>query len=105
VDGDAETTAGPAAPWRRIVGVGLFVLHLVLPLIALVVVPVLGLPDGVNAILLGASVVGGPDLLLVASIAVLGKDGVTALMSKLGSVVRRVTKWDQVTRRRYVVRL
>jgi len=99
--GNARSVVG----WRRIVGVGLFVLHLVLPLIALVVVPVLGLPEGLNAILLGASLVGGPDVLLVAAIVVLGKDGVTELMSKLGSVVRKVTKWDQVTRLRYVVGL
>lgn len=39
--------------------------------------------------------------MLIAAIGVLGKDGVTELMGKLGSVVRRVTKWDAVTERRY----
>lgn len=94
-----------ASGWRRPVGVSLFVLHIILPLIALVVVPILGLPEGTNAILFGLSVVGGPDLLLIAAIAVLGKDGVAQLMSSLGSVVRNVTRWDRVTRRRYIAGL
>ena len=64
-------------------------------------VPILGLPSGTNTLLIGLSFVGGPDVLLMAAIAVLGKDGVTDLMGKLGSVVRRVTKWDAVTERRY----
>ncbi len=93
------------SPSRRRIGVTLFVLHLILPLIALVVVPLLGLPEGINAVLFGLSVVGGPDVLIVASIAVLGKDGVVGLMSKFGRIVRRVTKWDQVTRTRYMVGL
>ena len=40
-------------------------------------------------------------MLLIAAIAILGKDGVT----ELRSVVRRVTKWDAVTERRYRVGL
>jgi hypothetical protein len=107
-DEEAKPPAHIEAPvqvdgWRRPVGIGLFVLHLILPLLALVLVPILGLPSGTNAILMGVSVVGGPDLILVASIAILGKDGVSELMSKLGSVVRRVTKWDAVTQRRYTI--
>ena len=93
----------PVSGWRRPVGTGSFVLHLILPLLALVLVPILGLPSGTNAILMGVSVVGGPDLLLIASIAILGKDGVSALMSKLGSIVRRLTRWDAVTQRRYTI--
>lgn len=93
------------SPWRRRIGVTLFVLHLILPFVALFVVPLLGLPEGVNATLFGLSVVGGPDVLIVASIAVMGKDGVVALMSRFGGIVRRVTKWDQVTRTRYNVGL
>ena len=43
--------------WRRPIGIGLFVLHLILPLLALVLVPILGLRSGTNAILMGVSVV------------------------------------------------
>jgi hypothetical protein len=91
--------------WRRWLGIGVFVLALILPLVALVLVPILGLPAGANAVLLGASVAGGPDVLLVAAIALLGKDGVTELMKKLGSVVKRLTKWDAVTKTRYIAGL
>lgn len=104
---DRDAGAASVAPqgWRRIVGVSLFVLHLILPVIAMVLVPILGLPSGTNTLLIGASFVGGPDVLLIAAIAILGKDGVTELMGKLGSVVRRVTKWDAVTERRYRIGL
>ena len=102
---DAEERVPRLASWRRWLGLALFVLHLVLPVLAAILVPILGLPAGTNAILLGASVVGGPDVLLFASIALLGKDGVAELMGKLGSVVHRLTRWDAVTKRRYTVGL
>jgi hypothetical protein len=93
------------APWRKWLGITIFVLHLLLPLLALVLVPLLGLPGSVNAILFGFSVVGGPDLLLIASIAMLGKDGVTELMSRFGAPFKRVTRWDAVTKTRYTIGL
>ena len=101
----ASTTGPKVSSWRKWLGIALFVTHLVLPVIALIVVPIFGFPDGVNAILLGLSVVGGPDVLLVASIAMLGKAGVTELMTRFGSVVKRITKWDAVTKTRYIVGL
>lgn len=101
----ASTVTRRVPRWRKWLGISLFVLHLILPLLALVLVPLFGLPESVNAILFGLSVVGGPDLLLVASIAMLGKDGVTELMTKFGSLVKRLTKWDAVTKTRYTVGL
>lgn len=91
--------------WRKWLGIAIFVLHLILPVVALILVPLLGLPESFNAILFGLSVVGGPDLLLVASIAMLGKDGVAELMNRLGAPVKRLTKWDAVTQTRYTVGL
>jgi hypothetical protein len=99
------TTDRADSPWRKWTGITLFMLHLVLPVIALIVVPILGFPEGVNVVLLGLSVVGGPDLLLIAAIAMLGKDGVTDLLSRLGTGTKRFTKWDAVTRTRYTVGL
>ncbi|MGI9528564.1 MAG: hypothetical protein ACR2NG_02550 [Acidimicrobiia bacterium] len=93
------------SPWRKWLGIAIFVLHLILPILALILVPLFGFPESVNAILIGLSVVGGPDVLLIASIAMLGKDGVTELMAKFGSVVKRITKWDAVTKTRYTVGL
>ncbi len=37
--------------WRYYVGLLLFILHLILPILALIFVPMLGLSGGVNAIL------------------------------------------------------
>ncbi|MGI9665681.1 MAG: hypothetical protein ACR2N2_01075 [Acidimicrobiia bacterium] len=106
---DPQRTPADSAPripqWRKVLGIGLFVLHLILPVLALIFVPLFGFPESVNVILLGLSVVGGPDLILVVSIAMLGKDGVTELMMKFGSVVKRLTKWDAVTKTRYTVGL
>lgn len=93
------------AGWRRVLGVSLFILSLVLPILALIIVPLLGLPEGVNTVLFGLSLVGGPEVLLIASIALLGKEGVAELTSKLGTGVKRITKWDAVTRTRYLAGL
>ena len=103
--GTSAEPVRPASGWRRRLGIATFVLALALPLVALILVPILGLPEEANAALIGLSLVGGPDLLLVVSIAILGKDGVAELMRKLGSVVRKLTKWDAVTRTRYIVGL
>jgi len=104
-DTTLEGDIRPASGWRRIVGIALFGLCLALPLIALIVVPILGLPKEMNTVLFGLSVVGGPDVLLIAAVAVLGRDGVTALMSKFGAFGKRVFRWDSVTKTRYTVGL
>lgn len=91
--------------WRYRLGVGLFILHLILPLLALVFVPLLGLPSDISAVLFGLSVVGAPDVLLVAAAAVMGKEGLSQLLGKLGPWFKRLVAWDSVTRRRYKVGL
>ena len=99
---EASPPAHAIPAWRRILGVSLFTLSLILPVLALIFVPLLGLPEGVNAVLIGLSLVGGPDVLLIASIALLGKDGVAEITTRLGTWVKRITKWDAVTRTRYI---
>ena len=103
--GETAHPARATPAWRRLLGVSLFTLSLVLPLLALIFVPLLGLPEGVNTVLIGLSLVGGPDVLLIAAIALLGKDGVAEITSKLGAWVKRITRWDAVTRTRYVAGL
>jgi len=87
--------------WRFYVGLILFILHLVLPILALIFVPLLGLSSGFNSILYGLSVVGGPDVLLLAATAMLGKENLEYLFSKLGSGFKKLVKWNQVSPRRY----
>jgi len=89
--------------WRYYLGLFLFILHLILPILALIFVPMLGLSTGVSTLLYGLSVAGGPDVLLIAAAALLGKDNLSYLFSKLGSGFKNLVKWDQVTPKRYRV--
>ena len=87
--------------WRFYVGLLLFILHLILPLIALLILPSVQLDQGTSSVLLGLSFIGGPDALLIASAALMGKDNLEFLFSKLGGWFKRVVKWDQVSPKRY----
>lgn len=74
-----DETATPAAPptltkdWRFYAGVLALVLSLVLPVLALMV-PLLGLSTGASAALIGGLVAGGPEVLILLSAALLGKE-------------------------------
>ena len=87
--------------WRYYLGVILFVIHLILPLLALIIVPLLGASGGISAVLYGLSVAGGPDVLLIASAAIMGKENLDYLFSKFGTGFKRLVKWDQVSQKRY----
>ena len=45
--------------------------------------------------------VGGPDIILVGAAALLGKENLEYLFSRLGGWFKRLVKWDQVSPRRY----
>jgi len=96
-----EPTSQTKGGWRYYVGLILFVIHLILPLLALIFVPLLGLSAGISAILYGLSVAGAPDVLLIISAAVMGKDNLEYLFSKLGSGFKNLVKWNQVSPTRY----
>jgi hypothetical protein len=106
-DSSRRASAGDAgAPqWRYWLGLALVILSLILPILALILLPILGFPPDVNAVVLGLSVAGGPDLLLVAAAAVMGKENLERLTAKLGPWFRRLLRWDSVTRRRYTIGL
>jgi hypothetical protein len=89
--------------WRYHLGLILFVLSLILPLLALVFVPLLGLSPGVSTMLYGLSLAGGPDVILIGAAALMGKENLEYLFSKLGNLFKRLVKWDQVSARRYRV--
>lgn len=91
--------------WRYYLGLLLFVLHLILPLLALIIVPMLGMSTAISTVLYGLSVAGGPDLLLIAAAALLGKENLQYLFSKLGSWFKNLVKWDQVSPKRYRIGL
>ena len=87
--------------WRYYVGLILFVLSLILPILALIIVPMLGLSPGISAVLYGLSVAGGPDVMLIGAAALLGKENLEYLFGKLGGWFKKLVKWDQVSPGRY----
>ena len=91
--------------WRYYLGLFLFVLSLILPLLALVIVPTLGVTPGISATLYALSVAGGPDVMLIAAAALMGKENLQHLFSSLGSWFKNLVKWDQVSHRRYKIGL
>ena len=91
--------------WRYYLGLILFVLSLILPLLALVIVPLLGVSPGVSTLLYGLSVAGGPDVILIGAAALLGKENLQYLFSKLGNWFKNLVKWNQVSPHRYRVGL
>jgi len=97
---DKQQLAGKK-DWRFYIGLILFILPLILPVLALIFVPMLGVSTGVSAILYGLSVAGGPDVLLIISAALLGKENLEYLFSKLGNGFKKLVKWDQVSPKRY----
>lgn len=62
---------------------------------------VAGLGQGLTTALIGVTLVGGPDIILVGAAALLGKENLEYLFSRLGGWFKRLVKWDQVSPRRY----
>lgn len=81
----------------------LLVLSGLLPILAFVFVPILGFPENVNSVVYALSLAGGPDVLMVAAAAVMGKQNVEEVLGKVGGWIRRLFRWDSVSRRRYTI--
>ena len=91
--------------WRYWLGMGLLVLSFALPILALILVPLFGFPEGVNAALYALSLAGGPDVLLVLAAGAMGKENIDRILGKLAPWLKRLVHWDRVSRGRYVVGL
>src|SRR5262249_15494492 len=76
----------------------------ILPLGA-VLVPMLGLPAAHSVVLAGALVAGGPEVLCIVAIALLGKDTFQYFTHKAKSVLRRAVIDRPVSKTRYYVGL
>jgi hypothetical protein len=91
--------------WRYWLGISILGLSLALPLVALIVLPLLGPPEGVNAALFALSVAGGPDALLIVAAAVMGRENLDRVLGRLAGWIKRAMRWDQVGRTRYLIGL
>jgi hypothetical protein len=103
VDG-APTTPTLKRDWRFYVGLTAFVLAWLMPLSA-ALVPALGLPLGQPAILAGVLVAGGPEVLCVLAVVLLGKDTVRYFGHTIKRVLLRVLGDKPVSKGRYYIGL
>jgi hypothetical protein len=90
--------------WRFYTGIGALALSCVLPLLA-VAVPWLGLPTAHSVVLAGALVAGGPEVLCLVAVALLGKQTFQYLTHMTKRVLRRTFVDRPVSRTRYYVGL
>lgn len=91
--------------WRYWLGMTLLVLSFILPVLALVLVPLFGFPEAVNSVLYALSLAGGPDLLLVLAVGAMGKENIDRILDRVVPWLKNLLHWDRVTRTRYVVGL
>jgi hypothetical protein len=80
------------------------ILSVFLPLGA-IVVPLLGLPPAVSAVLVGGMLAGGPELLTLLAAALLGKQTLTYLIARAKRLLRQAVLVRPVSRRRYYLGL
>jgi len=90
--------------WRFYTGMTALVLSFVFPLLGLLI-PLLGLPTAVTAVLMTVFVVGGPEVLTIAAVALLGKETLHYFLGKLKQTLWRVVFVQPVSRTRYYVGL
>jgi hypothetical protein len=88
--------------WRFYSGMAALILSCIMPLTA-VAVPWLGLPASYSVVLAGALVAGGPEVLCVVAIALLGKETFEYFMYRAKSVLRRIFIDRPVSKTRYYV--
>ena len=104
-----KTTDAARAPtlkrdWRFYAGMTALVLAVILPLGAFIV-PLLGLPLAQSALLVGVLVAGGPEVLCIAAIALLGKETFQYLAHHAKLAFRRAVIDRPASKARYYVGL
>ena len=103
-DPDAGAPA-PAPPvldrgWRFYAGMTALILSLIMPLFAFLV-PLLGLPVAESAVIVGVLIAGGPEVVGLVGIALLGRNAFQYFTYKLKTALRRVVLPKRVSKRRY----
>ena len=99
-----EETAAPEAKskTRLYIGIIILVLSLTMPIWGTALVSILGLSPGASTLLIGLSIAGGPDLLLLLAAAVMGKDTLNQILGQIGKWFKRNFKLSEnVSKKRY----
>jgi hypothetical protein len=100
-----EETAAPKAKskTRLYIGIIILVLALAMPIWGSIIVAILGLPPAISTVLVGLSIAGGPDLLLVVAAAVMGKDALNHILGQIGKWFKWSFKLtENVSKGRYI---
>ncbi len=90
--------------WKLCVGIGLLVLSLIVPLLGFWVAT-LPLPVATKGIIIGILSVGGPEVLAIAAVSLLGKEAFDWLRSRLMSSLKELAPRGSVSRLRYRIGL
>ena len=102
--GEVAQADVPAAGWRLKLGVALFALSIVLPILGVPLVAVMGLSAGAVATVSGALLAGAEVLGLVA-VAVMGKSGYAYIKNRLFGFLKQHGPPAEVGRTRYTIGL
>jgi len=102
--GESAQPVQPAAGWRFRLGIALFVLSIVVPVLGVPLLTALELSAGLATSLTAALLVSA-EVLGVAAVAVMGKQGFAWIKSRLSVFLRQYGPPDQVSRGRYTIGL
>lgn len=87
---------------RLYLGIIILILALAMPIWGSLIVAILGLPPAISTVLIGLSIAGGPDLLLLLAAAVMGKDALNQILGQIGKWFKRNFKLSEnVSKKRY----
>jgi hypothetical protein len=88
---------------RLYLGIIILILALSMPIWGSLIVAALGLSPGISTILIGLSIAGGPDLLLLLAAAVMGKESLNYILGRIGGWFKRNFKLaENVSKNRYL---
>lgn len=90
--------------WKFYLGMTCFVLSFVLPLIGLLI-PFVGLPVGVTVVLTGFLMLGGPEIMIVLAVLLLGRPVFNLFKEKVFQFFKKKKPRKQVSKFRYYLGL
>ncbi len=94
----------PAATWRLKLGVGMFIVSILLPIIGVPLTAKLGLSAAMTTTLSGGLLVAA-EIMGLAAVAVMGKQGYTYIKKRFFGFLKQYGPLDEVGARRYTIGL
>lgn len=105
-ENDKDAAPETKSKSRLYIGIIILILALAMPIWGTALVSILGLSPGISTVLIGLSIAGGPDLLLLIAAAVMGKDALNQILGQIGKWFKRNFKLSEnVSKKRYILGL